>query len=238
MSSIGLGGGNRRVRVDPNVTNGFRPEVVLTDESGNAITFPGSGADATAANQVLQLAKETAILAQLDLTLTGLRDALRGASTGTLEALRLLLVTQAGYLDGVEGGLAALTAQLPASLGIKTAAASLSVAPASDARFSLTDISEGEYETVAASQTNQALGASGATGDYLAGVLIVPASTSPGAVTIKDGANAAITIFPGGASSVSNLVPFFVPLGIKSVAGAWQVTTGANVSAIGTGNFV
>jgi hypothetical protein len=39
------------------------------------------------------------------------------------------------------------------------------------------------------------------------------------------------------ATSASNLVPFFVPLGIYSVAGAWQVTTGTNVSVIGVGNF-
>src|SRR5215203_3447910 len=102
---------------------------------------------------------------------------------------------------------------------------------------SLTDISAGEYETVAASATDQALGATGASGDYLSGVLIVPATTSPGAVSIKDGAGSAITVFTGGASSVSNLVPFFVPLGIKSGAGAWKVTTGTNVSAIGVGNF-
>src|SRR4051812_26437820 len=60
----------------------------------------------------------------------------------------------------------------------------------------------GEYETVAASQTDQALGATGATGDWLARIIIVPASTSPGAVSIKDGAGSAIPIFTGGASSV------------------------------------
>lgn len=95
----------------------------------------------------------------------------------------------------------------------------------------------GNYETVAASATDQALGATGATGDYLAGLLIVPATTSPGAVSIKDGAGSAITIFTGGASSVSNLVPFLVPLGMKSTGGAWKVTTGTNVSAIGIGKF-
>jgi hypothetical protein len=104
-------------------------------------------------------------------------------------------------------------------------------------QVSLKDINAGDYETVAASQTDQALGATGATGDYLAGVLIVPATTSPGAVSIKDGAGSAITVFTGGASSVSNLVPFFVPLGILSAAGAWKLTTGASVSAIGVGNF-
>lgn len=104
-------------------------------------------------------------------------------------------------------------------------------------RVAIADLSVGDYETVAAGQTDQTLGATGATGDYLAGVLIVPATTSPGAVSIKDGAGSAITIFTGGASSVSNLVPFFVPLGIISAAGAWKVTTGSNVSAIGVGNF-
>lgn len=97
-------------------------------------------------------------------------------------------------------------------------------------------LGQAEYETVAASQTAQVLGATGATGDYLAGLLVVPATTSPGAISILDNATS-ITVFTGGASSVSNLVPFFIPLGIKSVSGAWKVTTGANVSAIGIGDF-
>jgi hypothetical protein len=101
---------------------------------------------------------------------------------------------------------------------------------------SLTNISSGEYETVAAGQTAQTLGATGATGDYLAGVLIVPATTSPGNVIILDNA-ISITIFTGGASSVTNLVPFYVPLGMISVSGAWKITTGSNVSTIGIGNF-
>lgn len=93
-----------------------------------------------------------------------------------------------------------------------------------------------EYETVAASQTAQALGATGATGDYIAGILVVPATTSPGNVLLLDNATS-ITVFAGGASSVSNLVPFFIPLGMVSVSGAWKITTGANVSCIGIGKF-
>lgn len=93
------------------------------------------------------------------------------------------------------------------------------------------------YETVAASQTDQALGATGASGDSLDGLLIVPATTSPGAVSIKDGSGSAITVFTGGTGAVSNLVPFLVPLGIKSTGGAWKVTTGANVSVIAAGRF-
>jgi hypothetical protein len=108
-------------------------------------------------------------------------------------------------------------------------------------KFTPLPVSAGtDYETVAASQTAQMLGATGAVGDYLAGVLIVPATTSPGAVSIKDGNGSAITIFTGGAASVATLQPFFVPLGAKCVASAtpgWQVTTGANVSAIGVGSF-
>lgn len=97
--------------------------------------------------------------------------------------------------------------------------------------------SQAEYETVAASQTDQVLGATGGIGDYLGGLLITPATTSPGAVSIKDGAGTSIVIFTGGATSVSNLVPFFVPLGIKATGAGWKVTTGANVSAIGVGDF-
>lgn len=93
------------------------------------------------------------------------------------------------------------------------------------------------YETVAASQTDQAMGATGATGDFLGSVLIVPATTSPGAVSIKDGSGSAITIFTGGATSVSNLAPIAVPLGYTSTGGAWKLTTGTNVSAIGAGRF-
>lgn len=98
------------------------------------------------------------------------------------------------------------------------------------------DILAGEYETVAASQTGQTLGATGGTGDYISGILVVPATTSPGNVLLLDNVTS-ITVFAGGASSVSNLVPFFIPLGMVSVSGAWKITTGANVSCIGIGNF-
>jgi hypothetical protein len=101
----------------------------------------------------------------------------------------------------------------------------------------LQDIGAGEYETVAASQTDQALGATGATGDYLASVWIIPANVNPGIVQIQDGAGTAITIFAGGTDSVSSLHPFSVNLGIYSAAGAWSITTGADVSVLATGNF-
>jgi hypothetical protein len=103
--------------------------------------------------------------------------------------------------------------------------------------FVVAAMADDDYETVAASQTDQAMGSTGAAGDFLSGVLIVPATTSPGAVSIKDGGGSAITVFTGGANSVTSLVPFFVPVLARATAGAWKVTTGANVSAIATGNF-
>lgn len=94
----------------------------------------------------------------------------------------------------------------------------------------------GKYETVAASQTAQVMGGAGAVGDWIAGVLVIPGTTSPGNVALLDGATS-ITIFTGGATSVADLKPFFVPLGLYSVSGPWKITTGANVSAVGVGNF-
>ena len=94
-----------------------------------------------------------------------------------------------------------------------------------------------KYESVTANMNNQPLGAVGAVNDLLMAVTIIPASTSPGTVSIKDGSNTAITIFTGGASSVSNLVPFTVTLNIHSIQGAWQITTGENVSVVATGDF-
>jgi hypothetical protein len=92
------------------------------------------------------------------------------------------------------------------------------------------------YETVAASQTAQVLGPTGAAGDYIKRIVIVPATTSPGNVLLLDDATS-ITIFAGGASSVNELRPIVVDLEMFSVSGAWKLTTGANVSAICSGIF-
>jgi hypothetical protein len=97
------------------------------------------------------------------------------------------------------------------------------------------ELGQFDYETVAASQSNQALGVTGGLGDYLNHLLIVPATTGAGTVAIKDGANAAINVFVTG--TLSNLTPIIVPLHIVSTNGAWQITTGANVSVIAVGRF-
>jgi hypothetical protein len=126
------------------------------------------------------------------------------------------------------------TSLLPISLGQKAKSAALAVTLASDEDL-LT--ANAEWETVAASQSDQALGATGGAGDFLSHLVVVPATTSPGAVSIKDGAGSAISVFTGGSGSVVSLAPFTIVLNMKSLSGAWKVTTGANVSVIGVGNF-
>lgn len=96
---------------------------------------------------------------------------------------------------------------------------------------------EDEYETFAASSSDVAAGATGKKADKLSHLIIVPATTSPGAVSIKDGSGSAISLFAGGASSAADLKSWTVYVGMKSRAGAWKITTGANVSVIAVGNF-
>jgi len=120
--------------------------------------------------------------------------------------------------------------------GQATMANSTPVAIASNQSAVAVKNGQAEYEAVAASQTAQVIGATGATGDYMAGILVIPATTSPGNVLLLDNATS-MTVFTGGASSVSNLVPFFIPIGANSVSGAWKITTGANVSVIAFGDF-
>ncbi len=106
--------------------------------------------------------------------------------------------------------------------------------PGQTVPVSLADSTLSEYETVAAGQTAQVFGDAGAAGDLVVGVLIVPATVSPGNVLLIDGSTS-ITVFAGGTNSVTSLIPFFVPLGVKSLTGPWKLTTGADVSAIFVG---
>lgn len=96
---------------------------------------------------------------------------------------------------------------------------------------------DGDYEKVAASASDQALGATGATGDYLDKLIIIPATVNAGAVSIKDGGGSAITIFPGGTASLTELRPMTVSVEAVSTGGAWKVTTGADVSVLAVGKF-
>jgi hypothetical protein len=93
-----------------------------------------------------------------------------------------------------------------------------------------------QFETVAASQTDQMLGSTGAIGDYLKKIIIIPTDLNPGAVSIEH-ASTNITIFAGGTASISELRPIEINLGIRSTLGGWEVTTGAAISVIAVGTF-
>jgi hypothetical protein len=66
--------------------------------------------------------------------------------------------------------------------------------------------------------------------------LIVPATTTPGIVRYRDSSGGAwVTVFNGG--TVSDLKPFYVPVGQMSELGDFQVNTGANVAVVAYGDF-
>ena len=92
-----------------------------------------------------------------------------------------------------------------------------------------------DYETVAVSQTDQVLGANGAIGDVIERLIIVVATAATAAVSIKDGGGSAISIMPN--SPGGGIGAYVVPLGLRSLAGAWKVTTGAGSTVIAVGRF-
>src|SRR5687768_1661239 len=105
------------------------------------------------------------------------------------------------------------------------------------ASSSLADPYDKRKAAPASATTTMNVDGVGAIGDYLAGVLIIPLTLSPGSVSLKDGAGAAEEIFVGGANSITTLWPKPIPWGVTSTTGAWQIVCGANVKAIGIGKF-
>lgn len=99
--------------------------------------------------------------------------------------------------------------------------------------------SESRYQSVLANATDTTLVGTGLglVGDSLDGFLAVPASFSPGAISIKDGGGSSITLFAGGASSLLTLHPFWINCGFISRTGAWSVTTGSNIAVVAVGHF-
>jgi hypothetical protein len=130
------------------------------------------------------------------------------------------------------------------ALGITALDRGAGVAGSGTLRVVLPDsqIETGKYKafpnTVSTTTTMTGAG-SGATGDFLSTVTIVPETLNPGSISIKDGSATAIVIFAGGTGSVLSLVPFTVNLGYTSASGAWQIVTGSggNVHGVCGGNF-
>jgi hypothetical protein len=93
---------------------------------------------------------------------------------------------------------------------------------------------EYQYEHVAASQTAQVLGGTGATGDYLHRLLCTVATAATGNVIIVDGAFSH-TILP--ASPGSGIGQYNIEINAISRNGAWKITTGAGVEVLAIGIF-
>lgn len=83
-----------------------------------------------------------------------------------------------------------------------------------------------EYETVAAGQTTQALGTTGAVGDLLHSIII---TASTGTITVLDGV-VTVAVIPAAATGVWLF-------DAVSVSGAWNITTAAATSCTVVGRF-
>jgi predicted ATP-grasp superfamily ATP-dependent carboligase len=88
------------------------------------------------------------------------------------------------------------------------------------------------YETVAASQTAQVLGNTGATGDYLHRLTVSVTTSATSTVTLLDGATSYIIVPP-----VTPVGVYSIEINAKSVSGAWKITTGAGSSVLAVGVF-
>jgi len=94
------------------------------------------------------------------------------------------------------------------------------------------------YEHVAASQTAQVLGGTGAIGDYIHRLVCTVSTALTSTVQIIDGTGAGIlthTVLPaavGGGIGVYN-----IELNAVSANGAWKITTGAGVEVMAVGIF-
>jgi hypothetical protein len=88
------------------------------------------------------------------------------------------------------------------------------------------------YETVAASQTAQVLGQSGAVGDTIVSLIITVNTALTSTVTIIDGSTS-IALMP--ATTIVGV--YSIPLNVQSVTGPWKITTGAGATVVAVGNF-
>lgn len=88
------------------------------------------------------------------------------------------------------------------------------------------------YETVAASQTAQVLGGTGATGDYLHRLIVTVSTSLTGTVTILDNATS-IAIVPAS----TPIGVYSIEMNMRSSSGPWKVTTGAGASVVAVGIF-
>ena len=95
-----------------------------------------------------------------------------------------------------------------------------------------------QYEHVAASQTAQVLGGTGAIGDYIHRLICTVTTAATGNVVLVDGTGVGIlthTVLPALAGTGINV--YNIEVNARSTTGAWKITTGAGVEVMAVGIF-
>lgn len=91
-----------------------------------------------------------------------------------------------------------------------------------------------DYEHVAASQTAQVLGGTGAKGDYIHRLVISVSTAATSLVQIIDGSDTH-TILPNNVGS--GIGCYSIELNMAAKTGPWKITTGAGVEVDAVGIF-
>ena len=98
--------------------------------------------------------------------------------------------------------------------------------------MSITSPNRYPYETVAASQTAQVLGGSGAVGDYLHRIVVTVTATGTSTLSVLDGSTTVLTMAANTPIGVYN-----IEINAASASGPWKITTGAGVTVLAVGFF-
>lgn len=213
------------------------PRDLSTDDSIGSLTEAAPGTDTAKSGLNGRLVRIAQRLTAM-ITLWGAATDAKNAATDATSLTFMQVFKQ------ISASIQAAAASLAAGISISNANTNFEVAGTSGTAshqgaptVNLDPYSQGKAAPASATTV---MGATGAQYDYLAGILIIPTSTSPGAVSFTDGNGAAQTIFAGGASSVGDLRSFMVPLGIYALIATtpgFRITCGAGVSAFGVGKL-
>jgi len=85
---------------------------------------------------------------------------------------------------------------------------------------------------VAASQTAQVLGGTGAAGDYLHRIVVTVTATGTSTLSVIDGSTTILTMAANTPVGVYSL-----ELGLAAATGPWKITTGAGATVLAVGLF-
>ena len=88
------------------------------------------------------------------------------------------------------------------------------------------------YETVAASQTAQVLGGTGAVGDYLHRIVVTVTTTGTSTLSVLDNSTTVLTMAANTPVGV-----YSREINAASASGPWKITTGAGVTVMAVGFF-